>query len=527
MIKQKTLSRIAILLLISAGIFISIHQTSAAVYEVRNLTNTHWGNKYYFMEGTIFKVKLLEANDYAYFYYNWVNQVTAPNCANKVGFPYNWFNSAKYNPPIYFFDSCTAICRGAGCNYPKRTFIIKPSPGANQKFTFGVLDADGTPSCNISLKILANTPISSGYNFASPTYYGEKDVGVFAAKKYPGGLDKCNGASIPKVDLNGRRLDNLHFQFSICATIKNTSVCRDNTDGTYSRKQNRSLVGCPPTITLNETWIPISYADYLNCAKCDEAQYDFTNSECTSSNEITGSLILPRTPLGCNENIDLASETKVEACTYDAPICTYSYSNWDTSKCTTNGTKTKIETASPDGCVEDPNAHEPLVELCKSRFCEDLPTPALCGVYTSLEIARDSIPNAEIANKCGTITNDSTATLCEIRTDCLCVWENNKCLPSIDEKINDPNNTNCFLLPPNAPTLDTCYWAANEPVDKCSSSEQKISITYNATGTREDCISQTVDYPCSVSVKLPFFDKFTFLLSILGIALVYYIMKRK
>lgn len=81
------------------------------------------------------------------------------------------------------------------------------------------------------------------------------------------------------------------------------------------------------------------------------------------------------------------------------------------------------------------------------------------------------------------------------------------------------------------PNSDNCNWV-EEPgtrEDRCADSTGQIIIHLRATGTSAivPCVDKLLVYPCSVSVKLPFFDKFSFILSGLAIAVVYFIMRRK
>ncbi len=63
--------------------------------------------------------------------------------------------------------------------------------------------------------------------------------------------------------------------------------------------------------------------------------------------------------------------------------------------------------------------------------------------------------------------------------------------------------------------------------DNCGEDNGKIIIHYGADGNAVDCISQALEYPCSVSVKLPFFDKFSFIFAALAIVGVYFFTRRK
>lgn len=119
--------------------------------------------------------------------------------------------------------------------------------------------------------------------------------------------------------------------------------------------------------------------------------------------------------------------------------------------------------------------------------------------------------------------DSSSDSVCANVTECGCSWSlaSKSCVLNISlEKV--------------CPTVDSaigsCTWAENPNglQDMCES-DGKVIISYLATKTADysrACVDQTVSYPCSVSVQLPFFDSFGFILSALLIVCVYcYIRK--
>lgn len=120
---------------------------------------------------------------------------------------------------------------------------------------------------------------------------------------------------------------------------------------------------------------------------------------------------------------------------------------------------------------------------------------------------------------------------CTNYTSCGCTWDN-----ALDIcKASFTRETCCGTIDPltgacQTNSSSTCSWSErpNSRQDLCGSDEGKIIIYYDAVGSLDPlCVNQTIEYPCSVSVKLPFFNWFNFILTGLGIAVVYAIMRKK
>lgn len=110
-----------------------------------------------------------------------------------------------------------------------------------------------------------------------------------------------------------------------------------------------------------------------------------------------------------------------------------------------------------------------------------------------------------------------TSSVCANVTVCGCSWDSKKmaCVLNISlEKV----------CPTNQSFIGSCSWLEDSVTDLCDS-EGSVTISYKSTkeGSYSDsCSDQQVSYPCSVSVQLPFFDGFNFILSFLLIAVVYF-----
>lgn len=118
---------------------------------------------------------------------------------------------------------------------------------------------------------------------------------------------------------------------------------------------------------------------------------------------------------------------------------------------------------------------------------------------------------------------DGGITSCSKVTSCKCVWNNSKCATSVAQQMICSNGT--------ITSLNTCLWSEEPDAKKnLCDTEGKIVVYYSAIGAdlgSISCIAQTVEYPCSVSVQLPFFDKFSFIFAILVIACLYSLMRRE
>jgi hypothetical protein len=109
---------------------------------------------------------------------------------------------------------------------------------------------------------------------------------------------------------------------------------------------------------------------------------------------------------------------------------------------------------------------------------------------------------------------------------CSCYWNStlSRCGPSINYS---------SLCQGGSSSSKVCNWLESSTENLCGS-QGKIVVTYNASGdvgslmpNGVNCSNIQTDYPCSASVQLPFFDKFSFILSLLAIVGVYFIVSRK
>lgn len=116
----------------------------------------------------------------------------------------------------------------------------------------------------------------------------------------------------------------------------------------------------------------------------------------------------------------------------------------------------------------------------------------------------------------GSCTNSSAS--------CKCTWNSttSKCNPSGQIVTVCSNSVGDFTA--------TCNWAETSYEDKCNT-EGKIIITYTASGSAvgsDWCKNPNlVEFSCTESVELPFFNWFSFLLSGLAIMVIYFISLNK
>jgi len=139
-----------------------------------------------------------------------------------------------------------------------------------------------------------------------------------------------------------------------------------------------------------------------------------------------------------------------------------------------------------------------------------------------------------ICSSSGTyVTYSSGSNECTNYTYCGCVWNDttNLCKASLTKE-SCCGNINELTGACETFSSTNCSWSErpNSRQDLCGQDNGKIVIYYDATGSSVNnplCVNQILEYPCSVSVKLPFFNWFNFVLTGLGIAVVYVIMRRK
>jgi len=116
--------------------------------------------------------------------------------------------------------------------------------------------------------------------------------------------------------------------------------------------------------------------------------------------------------------------------------------------------------------------------------------------------------------------------LCSNLTICGCGWDSDKkkCLLNVSEQ---------NICGDDIISSSSCSWTedSSKNQDLCET-EGKIEIVYAATNTtgyngQAVCLDKVIDYPCSVTVQLPFFNKFNFLFSVLAIVGIYFVFGRK
>ena len=137
---------------------------------------------------------------------------------------------------------------------------------------------------------------------------------------------------------------------------------------------------------------------------------------------------------------------------------------------------------------------------------------------------------------------DKNGGICYSYSSAKCVWDNSSkdnqsCVASLVNitGINDTVRGNCTL----SQTLSTCIYQFAGQKDNCDTAAQTITINYTAVaklvnGSLVDpasqnmsgwCQAKSEDYACSASIQLPGFSLFNFLVSILGIGMVYFLFK--
>jgi hypothetical protein len=115
----------------------------------------------------------------------------------------------------------------------------------------------------------------------------------------------------------------------------------------------------------------------------------------------------------------------------------------------------------------------------------------------------------------------AASSVCANVTICGCSWDSSA---NSGEGACALNISLERVCPNSQQIIGSCSWLEDTATDSCES-EGSVIISYKASteGSYPDlCADQQVSYPCSVSVQLPFFDGFNFILSFLLIAVVYF-----
>ncbi|MEI7718295.1 MAG: hypothetical protein WCI72_00375 [archaeon] len=119
------------------------------------------------------------------------------------------------------------------------------------------------------------------------------------------------------------------------------------------------------------------------------------------------------------------------------------------------------------------------------------------------------------------VSYSSGGNLCANVSYCNCVWDESASTCGatwvLENKCNDG-----LALPT---TIKSCTWTLFSSEDKCDEPDGKMTVTYSASDPT--CGEKVKEYSCEVSTVLPFFDKFSFIFSILAIVGIYFFTRRK
>lgn len=163
--------------------------------------------------------------------------------------------------------------------------------------------------------------------------------------------------------------------------------------------------------------------------------------------------------------------------------------------------------------------------------CADLETEETCeGAPNRVAYSIIESWNESDLGVCGSVSDGfliEGGAYCTNATSCMCSWDDQKnvCKPKREIEM--------YCGPGNALYNKSCVWTevrADSAEDECAANGKMI-INFIASGTalgvESWCINQTKEYPCSVAVELPFFDKTTLVMSVLGICLIYMFLNKK
>jgi hypothetical protein len=308
----------------------------------------------------------------------------------------------------------------------------------------------------------------------------------------------------------------------VCSSTTNdcSSSCTTPINGGWSDWQN--VGSCGEYQTAKQKQIktcdnPVPSCGGSSCTGSSEQFLDCSDTSCTSNCQT------PNTKQ-CSGNTVQTCTTNADGCSYwtnsqtcvspetclggscGSQTCTsFTYSPW--SLCSSTGTKTRtIDQGFPAGCT---GGTPDLQDACTQNCSDILETSCKLNLPNEMNLSKAYLQPLGADTKCGKTEQSGGES---IYYDCICSWKNNKCIGEWNTSIG------------------TCSWDETNIQDTCSSENGKLTINYTATTTPPivtipECTSKTIDYPCLASAKLPFFDKFTFLLSIIGIALIYIFKK--
>lgn len=151
------------------------------------------------------------------------------------------------------------------------------------------------------------------------------------------------------------------------------------------------------------------------------------------------------------------------------------------------------------------------------------------SIKTSIETSAHLLNgNGNVINFCHNYYVDTIK--CVYYGGCGCYWDStsNVCKSTyVSGNPCDPNN----------PNERSCQISTSNVVNKCSSSNPTISLTWDArivdssgntsVGNESWCMTGSRDFPCPTKSNLPFFGLFNFVLSGLIIGIVYFFLRRK
>jgi hypothetical protein len=222
------------------------------------------------------------------------------------------------------------------------------------------------------------------------------------------------------------------------------------------------------------------------------------------------------------------------SCISDANTAQWSFSN-STSTMKLNIFNSTYTNGNCSKYLADNNNHAccPNNRVCSNGVCSVENTYDYCYKITSQDACNsassaigkrsvESIPGNP-TGICG-IQKSYTfgVELCVNITGCGCSWNNtaSKCVAARTDIVNCTSSS----------SVKSCNWIAGETQDHCGDALGKIFVDYAVSGTavgQSWCNASRVEYPCSVSVKMPFFDLFNLVLVSAGIAIGYLVMRRK
>lgn len=185
----------------------------------------------------------------------------------------------------------------------------------------------------------------------------------------------------------------------------------------------------------------------------------------------------------------------------------------------------------------DGNGNPTSRGVCQATadYCFQLTTHGKTACESAEGIGENSIGQIGNSSVCGLQLEytDPSAGICFDKTSCECRWDEDQCVPATVNKTESCVSNGGI---PNS--IDTCSWIADETktVDNCDNPEQNIIIYYNpkwestnsSKPAPESCNKErSVEYSCTTTVKLPFFNLFGFLLSGVAIVGIYFWLGRK